>query len=352
MCPTLFHLPWLGLPIRGYGLMLMVAFLGGTWWAAHRASRVKADPDLVVNLGFLALIASVVGARIFYVAHYWERFAGRGMWDIVNVAAGGLEFYGGFLGAVAAILVYMHLRKVSIRLYLDIVTPSLMFGMAAARIGCFLNGCCWGAPCDPNMAWGVQFPYGSPAQYRQWEERLMTLPQEILIQDPLNPLTMVPVLPEFLELQKKARAKQAASQPDQTPAVAALANYQRLMSLPEHKSLRVHPVQLYSSMDGLLLAILLSTIFYRRKRHGVVFGWLLLLYPLCRVVEEIIRIDNPHDTAGLTISQFVSLALLTCGVLWLVAMYRLPIRSPLAVPYVPPDLEPSRSNKGRSAKRK
>lgn len=353
MYPTLFNLPWLGLPIRGYGLMLMVAFLGGTWWAAHRAARVKADPDLVVNLGFLALIASVIGARIFYVAHYWERFAGRGLWEIVNVAAGGLEFYGGFLGAVAAILVYMYLKKVSIRLYLDIVTPSLMFGMAAARIGCFLNGCCWGAPCDPSLAWAVQFPYGSPAQYRQWEDRLMTLPSGLLMQDRLNGLTMIPVLPDFLESEMKARARQTASQPaDQAAAAAAFANYQRLMNLPESKSLHVHPAQLYSSIDGFLLAILLSTMFYRRKRHGVVFGWLLLLYPLCRVVEEIIRIDNPHDTAGLTISQFVSLALLTCGVLWLVAMYRLPLRSPLAVPYVPPDLEPSPSKTARSAKRK
>jgi len=351
MCPTLFNLPWLGLPIRGYGLMLMVAFLGGTWWAAHRAARVKADPDLVVNLGFLALIASVIGARLFYVIHYWERFAGHGLWQIVNVAAGGLEFYGGFLGAVAAILLYMYWRKVSIRLYLDIVTPSLMFGMAAARVGCFLNGCCWGAPCDPNLAWGVQFPYGSPAQYRQWEERLMTLPFETLEQE-LNGLRMRPVLPEeYLELEKKAASRVPTSQADQASA-AVVAHYRRLMSMPEYKSLRVHPAQLYSSMDGLLLAILLSTIFYRRKRHGVVFGWLLLLYPLCRVVEETIRIDNPHDTAGLTISQFVSLALLTCGVLWLVAIYRLPIRSPLAVPYVPPDLEPVPAKQARSAKRK
>ena len=180
----------------------------------------------------------------------------------------------------------------------------------------------------------------------------MTLPAEILVQDRMNGLTMVPVLPEFIELERKARAKQTTSQPDQETSNAALANLEKLMRFPEFKSLRVHPAQLYSSMDGLLLAILLSTIFYRRKRHGVVFGWVLLLYPLCRVVEEIIRIDNPHDTAGLTISQFVSLALLTCGVLWLVAMYRLPIRSPLAVPYVPPDLEPVPAKQGRSAKRK
>jgi len=132
------------LPIRSYGFMLMIGFLGGTWWAARRATRVKCDPDMVVNLGFIALVASVVGSRIFYVVHYWdEHFAGRGFRAIIDITQGGLEFYGGFIGAMIALLAYMKLRKLSIRLYLDIVTPSLMFGMAMARIGCFLNGCCW-----------------------------------------------------------------------------------------------------------------------------------------------------------------------------------------------------------------
>ena len=81
------------------------------------------------RVGFIALVASVVGSRIFYVVHYWdEHFAGRGLWAVIDITAGGLEFYGGFLGAMLALLIYMKLRKVSIRLYFDIVTPSLMFG--------------------------------------------------------------------------------------------------------------------------------------------------------------------------------------------------------------------------------
>ena len=124
MFPTLFKLPIIGLPIRGYGMMLMIGFLGGTWWAARRAMRVKADPDFIVNLGFVALIFSIVGSRIFYVVHYWdESFAGRGWWSVVNVSAGGLEFYGGFIGAVLSGLVYLWLKGKSIRLYLDIVAP-------------------------------------------------------------------------------------------------------------------------------------------------------------------------------------------------------------------------------------
>jgi prolipoprotein diacylglyceryltransferase len=109
-----------------------------------------------------------------------------------------------------------------------------------------------------------------------------------------------------------------------------------LAASTSHVSHPVHPVQLYASIDGLLLAWLLNVYFYRRKRFGMVFGVLLLLYPFVRVVEEIIRIDNPHDTAGLTISQFISLVLVLLGVAWVYAIRRMPLRPPNMVPYVPP----------------
>ena len=163
MWPTLFKIPWLDIPIRSYGMMLMIGFLGGTWWATRRASRVKADPDLIVNAGFVALLASIVGARIFYVAHYWENFAGRGIWPIIDVTAGGLEFYGGFIGGVLGVIGLLLVKRVSLRLYLDILAPSVMFGMSMARIGCFLNGCCWGGACPHEIPWCVTFPFSSPA---------------------------------------------------------------------------------------------------------------------------------------------------------------------------------------------
>ena len=86
------------------------------------------------------------------------------------------------------------------------------------------------------------------------------------------------------------------------------------------RTVPVHPVQIYASINGMLLAILLNEVFYRRKRHGVVFAVLLMLYPAARVMEEMIRIDNPHDTAGLTISQFVSLLLFSLGLALFLAL--------------------------------
>jgi phosphatidylglycerol---prolipoprotein diacylglyceryl transferase len=348
MWPTLFELPFLHWPIRSYGFMLMIGFLGGTWWATRRAVRVKCDPDFVINLGFLALVASVVGSRIFYVVHYWdEHFAGRGLWAVIDITQGGLEFYGGFIGAMLAILVYMKLSKVSIRLYLDIITPSLMFGMAMARIGCFLNGCCWGGPCTASLPWAVRFPYASPALCREWEDRQVTLPAELIYvhadgrAEPL-PRDLLRMSPEERSKRTTVSTQLDHQLNEYHMTVTELAD----LAHEQGRSLPVHPVQVYASLNGLLLAMLLNEIFYRRKRHGMVFALMLMLYPAARIMEEIIRIDNPHDTAGLTISQFVSVLLLLTGVALFYAFKKMPERSPLAVPFVPP-VEPPPKKKGK-----
>jgi prolipoprotein diacylglyceryltransferase len=110
----------------------------------------------------------------------------------------------------------------------------------------------------------------------------------------------------------------------------------QMTSASQNKSLYLHPAQLYSSIDGFLLAILLNAYFYRRKRHGMVLALLLILYPIARIIEETVRVDNPHDTVFLTVSQFVSVVLLAIGVGMALYLRRLPLRSPLAVPFVSP----------------
>ncbi|MBN1488280.1 MAG: prolipoprotein diacylglyceryl transferase, partial [Phycisphaerae bacterium] len=103
------------------------------------------------------------------------------------------------------------------------------------------------------------------------------------------------------------------------------------------KSLHVHPAQLYASVNAFLLAFLLNAIFHRRKRHGILVGILFILYPITRIVLEAIRADNPLDTGGLTVSQAVSVAGIVFGILWLLWIYRQPLRSPRAVAFIPPE---------------
>lgn len=90
-----------------------------------------------------------------------------------------------------------------------------------------------------------------------------------------------------------------------------------------------HPAQLYASFSAVLLAVVLAQVYRVRHRHGVVFVALLLLYAPVRFVLESIRTDNPVDTAGLTVSQFTSVALFVVGAAFLFVLYRyLPERSP------------------------
>src|SRR5262249_43230143 len=101
-----------------------------------------------------------------------------------------LEFLGGPILVIPSLYIYLrYIAKVSSRWYLDIAAPALPWGLAITRIGCFLNGCCWGATCtDPHdpahersaIPWAVHFPYGSPAMGQQYQFGQLTLPKELI----------------------------------------------------------------------------------------------------------------------------------------------------------------------------
>src|SRR5262245_4474594 len=187
MFPTAFRIPYIERDVPGFGLMLMIGFLLAIAWAVRRANRSGGSADVILNCGFVALIAGVVGCRAMHVFHYWDQqFAHRGnalqiAMAILDVSGGGLEFYGGFFLSVIAVPLWLRfVEKVSLRWYMDIIAPSVALGLAVGRIGCLLNGCCYGSTC--NLPWAVTFPYGSPASVEQWKHRVpgAELPKELL----------------------------------------------------------------------------------------------------------------------------------------------------------------------------
>ncbi|MFQ5591432.1 MAG: prolipoprotein diacylglyceryl transferase family protein [Phycisphaerae bacterium] len=414
MHPEFFTIPIIGVTVKTYGFFLMIGFLSAVWLAMRRAQRVKADPDCVLDLSFLALVFGVGGARAFYVVHYWRTdFADvpNKVLAIIDIRQGGLEFLGGFLGALLSIAVYLYIKRKSVRLYLDILAPGLMWGLAFGRIGCFFNGCCFGGLCEvpdkpdapaelntsgslvqastgapqPKYPWAVRFPYGSPAQIDAWEKRRVTVPAELITLHefgasllPANAFglsaerraTLRRKLEQLDEKIRQLRSAQAQAKVDDNPGGSDpqqlakelqtartlrnklrrehfLDQLERVQKFPSrHNAQRgtsetelrqlasqcpspyIHPTQLYSASHALILSGLLSAVFYRRKRHGVVIGLVFVLYPIGRVLLELIRADNPHDTLGLTVSQFVALAMFTVGVVYLSVLYKmLPLRS-------------------------
>lgn len=369
MRPELFTIPGTQFSLPSYGVMVVIAFLGGTWWMTLRASRVKADPDVFLNLGFIALIFGWIGARIFYVVHYWNTQFKHNPLQAFNTCGGGFEVYGGLLLATLVSILYLKWRGLSLRLHGDIVAPSLLFGMGVGRIGCFLFGCCWGGSCPASLPWGVQFPFSSPPHNRQWQNRQVTVPANLIFIDPAGDAGPLPtklmktdlgLLDKRVDdLNKKLDAARADNREGvvrriekQIKPIELVLNslrdhYKRFDATPEQllmaaqapelRSNLIHPAQLYGAIGPLLMAWLTNAWFYRRKRHGTVFALMCILYAIQRFIEEIIRSDNPLDTLGLTVSQGISIGVLLAGALFWLGLLRQPLRSPRAVPFVPED---------------
>jgi phosphatidylglycerol:prolipoprotein diacylglycerol transferase len=266
MRQILFTIPVFGgIPIFGYGTMLFLAFIGSTQLAAWRAKREKLDPELLYDLALWVFIGGLVGARLFYVIQYWgDRI--RTIGDIFRIWEGGIVLYGSIMGGTATFFFYRFLRPFPLRPLLDVVAPSLAIGVALGRFGCFLNGCCYGDLC--HLPVGVSFPMNSPP----WKAQAML----------------------------------------------------GLIGPKAHWSLPVHPTQLYSALDGLILLLLLSTYYPLRRRDGEVMALLMVSYPLSRFLIEYLRNDEGAMFAGMTISQNISVLLLACGLLFWNYLRKLP----------------------------
>jgi phosphatidylglycerol:prolipoprotein diacylglycerol transferase len=138
--------------------MMAVAFVVGTFLGLREARRLGLDEDRVVNVILVTLIASVFGARMLYVLEHLPEF--RREWtSALALWQGGLTLYGGIAAGTFAGLVAARRMRLPVWITADALTPSIALGTMFGRIGCFLNGCCYGRP--TNLPWGVVFPHDS-----------------------------------------------------------------------------------------------------------------------------------------------------------------------------------------------
>lgn len=162
MHPILFEIG--PLSIKSYGLLLALSFILGTYLSVERAKKVGINTDRILDLVLIILITSVAGARLMFVIIYWGQYAQNPL-HIFKIWEGGLVLYGGIIAAVTASFIYFHIAKLSAFKIFDILAPGLALGIFITRIGCFLNGCCFGLSCSADFPLGVTFPEGSPAYY-------------------------------------------------------------------------------------------------------------------------------------------------------------------------------------------
>lgn len=147
------------LTITWYGVLVASGFLAGFWAAARRAPRAGLSGETVLDFAPWLIVGGIVGGRTLYVVSYWrEQFAGADWWEVFMVHHGGLVFYGGLIGASLACILRVRLRKLALWRVADVFAPSIALGYVFGRIGCLMNGCCFGRVCD--LPWAVKYPVG------------------------------------------------------------------------------------------------------------------------------------------------------------------------------------------------
>ena len=374
--------PGLGLPVHGYGVMLLCGVLAGTGLIIHRARPLGIPLDLIFSLAFWAFIPGIVGARLFFVVMHWPEFHTPGMElvetakRIVNVPQGGIAVFGALFGGLAGMVVFLTRRRISPLAMLDLCAPGMMLGLALGRIGCFFHGCCFGGACD--LPWAVEFPAGSQPYVHEVEKGEIVLPSLAQVRkgsvfvEGLKVVGPAKGPAVITEVEKGSPAEKRGLRAGQTllkigmsslrsgetvkDALTVDAAQRALVELyrdgpwlaarvaepgqkpvlvrwpatgPPAHGIAIHPTQLYSTIDAMVLCLFLLAYGPFARRDGEVIAMLLTVHPMARFLMEMIRTDEPKDWSigGLHLSLFQVVCLgIVAGavVLWAYILSRPP----------------------------
>ncbi len=337
----------LGIPIRGYGMMMLLGVVTSVLLLVHESRRMGLHPDLMLSLAFWMIVTGFAGARIFYVIEYWPQFSAESwattLGNIAKLTDGGLVVYGSFIGASITVLIFVRYHHLPLLAIADLLGPCLVLGLAFGRIGCFMNGCCWGGHCDQSSL-GVTFPQGSPPFVDQIKDG--SLLDMRLEQQPDESYLVKQVARGGRGDRAGLKTGDRISQirfPDQTAfnrmrhgeeaheaiLLIELADGRRVSwqfgQLPQ-RTTPVYPTQILSSINAGLICLFLWSYYPFRRHDGEVAALLVSIYPVTRILLEMIRTDESGLFAigfKMTISQTIS-SLLLVGVaaLWIYILSR------------------------------
>jgi phosphatidylglycerol:prolipoprotein diacylglycerol transferase len=281
--------------IPSYGVLVATGILMGWLLAARLARRVGLRQDVILDLIFWCVLAGLLGGRLTYILIEWRSFLTDPVGSLFGRA--GQVFLGGFVAAIGALIVVARRYGVPAVVATDILAPSLALGHAFGRVGCFLAGCCYGAPTHSPL--GVHFP------------RLVDEKGEII------------------------------------GSLAYVDHLAHGWITPEDPcSLAIYPTQLFEAVGNLVICGLLLLLWRRRRFEGQVALAYILLYSTMRFGLEFLRGDAARGIYwGLSTSQWISLVLIACALMsWRPLKRRYPCSSELhCVP-----AQPSTKNKSES----
>lgn len=150
-----------GITIGSYPFMAALAFAVAATLAYRRGLREGLDLRKLFWLAPLVLISAFAGGRLLFIAVNARRYMADPA-QAVQFWRGGFVGYGGLLGIAVIVLYVKHVAKMPVWPSADAIATAIPAGIAIYRIGCFMAGCCYGAP--TSLPWGVRFPVGLPAE--------------------------------------------------------------------------------------------------------------------------------------------------------------------------------------------
>lgn len=340
----------LGLPIRGYGMFVLAGIVAGMSLSIYRARQIGLDPELIYSLAFWMFIFAIAGARLFYVIQKWDEFARETplatIGAVLKFTEGGLVVYGSVIGGILALYIFSRRQQISMFELGDVIAPGMAIGESLGRIGCLMNGCCYGGMC---VGWplAITFPqyasielghYSPPYAHQltigelhgfrigtdESDHVIVTVVEQgspaeaagLIVGKVVRQLNGQ----EVTNLESAQRVLVAGS-----PRITVNADeYSWTIDKLPPRSRPVHPTQIYSSINAALLCLVLWFAYPFRKRPGDILLLLLSCYAVTRFLLEAIRTDEAGQLGtALTISQLVSIvALALCVGTWLVRLER------------------------------
>ena len=346
--------PDLQIPIYGYGMMLFAAFLACTWLAGRRARKQGIARERIQDLAMWIFLGGIIGARITYMIQYH-----RPIEEFFQIWQGGLVFYGSAIGGVAGytaayVFVIRKYQLSSLKLA-DIIAPCVPVGLCLGRIGCLLNGCCYGNVACPAHWWDIPFPLSSPARFALVERGLQT-PAGFTMKNQIAPAIVdrverdSPAYAEGLrdgdEILKADRQDIAVYRDAAGTRPDALETYlvqhwrrgkvdlaltvrhrdgkEEALAPIHPETLHLHPTQVFESISMVLLLFVLLAFEPFRRHDGELMALLMILYPIHRFLDEMLRNDTDPVAFHMTLSQNISILVIVAGIAWFCWLRRQP----------------------------
>ena len=258
-----------GFTIACYGIIMALSMLAGLWIACWQAKRTGQNKEVYMDFVIYAIIFSLIGARLYYVAFSWDSYKDD-LWQTYNTRGGGMALYGSVIGAIVTAIVYCKVKRYNFFLLADTAVGGLVLGQIIGRYGNFFNREAFGEYTDSLLAMRLRV-------------------------DQVHPANITELMREHMQ------------------------------TVEGVSYIQVHPTFLYESLWNVMVLVLILVFTKRKKFNGEIFILYMVGYAIGRAWIEGLRTDQLQiGRTGIAVSQVLAVAIAVAGIAaWIVVRLRL-----------------------------